>query len=166
MAGQQPLRRLGLDDDLVSRLASEGLHTAGDMFSKTELQLVQSLDASREKIVELLDYVSRRIVPEQAKTAGDILRERREAGASFFVATGIRPLDDALQVRRLDQHHRVPLCVALPVSSCQQTLLILGLDCCSLSPGGYVLYQDALRLLFGVLGDRVPPPYPSRDVLL
>ncbi|CAM9740363.1 unnamed protein product [Ectocarpus sp. 12 AP-2014] len=97
MAGQQPLRRLGLDEDLVSRLASEGLHTAGDMFSKTELQLVQSLDASREKVVELLDHVSRRIVPEQAKTAGDLLRERREAGASFFVATGIQPLDDALQ---------------------------------------------------------------------
>lgn len=97
MAGQQPLRRLGLDNELVARLASEGLHTAGDIFSKTELQLVQSLDIGRSQVVAVLDHVARKIVPEQ-KTAGDLLRERRESGVSLFVATGLPTIDGALQV--------------------------------------------------------------------
>ncbi|CAM9625358.1 unnamed protein product [Scytosiphon promiscuus] len=96
MAGQQPLRRLGLDNDLVTRLASEGLHTAGDIFSKTELQLVQSLDMGRSQVVAVLDHVARKIVPEQ-KTAGELLRERRESGVSLFIATGLPTMDGALQ---------------------------------------------------------------------
>ncbi|CAM9349639.1 unnamed protein product [Pylaiella littoralis] len=97
MAGQQPLRRLlGADEHLVNKLASEGLHTVGDMFSKTELQLVQILDIDRSKVIKVLDYVASRIVPE-LKTAGSLLRERREAGSSFFVATGLPAIDNALQ---------------------------------------------------------------------
>ncbi|CAM9808352.1 unnamed protein product [Hapterophycus canaliculatus] len=96
MAGHQPLRRLGLDNELVTRLASEGLLTAGDMFSKTELQLVQSLDMSRSRVVAVLDHVARKIVPE-LKTAGELLRERREGGVSLFVATGLPTIDGALQ---------------------------------------------------------------------
>lgn len=103
MAGQQPLRRLGLDNELVARLASEGLHTAGDIFSKTELQLVQSLDIGRSQVVAVMDHVARKIVPEQ-KTAAELLRERRESGVSLFVATGLPTIDGALQVvqQRLD----------------------------------------------------------------
>lgn len=98
MAGQQPLRRLlGADEHVVNKLASEGLHTVGDMFSKTELQLVQILDIDRSKVIKVLDYVASRIVPE-LKTAGSLLRERREAGSSFFVATGLPAIDNALQV--------------------------------------------------------------------
>lgn len=98
MASQQPLRRLlGVDENLVSKLASEGLHTVGDIFSKTELQLVQSLDIDRSKVIKVLDYVASRIVPE-LKTAASLLRERREAGASFFVSTGLPAIDNALQV--------------------------------------------------------------------
>lgn len=93
----QPLRRAGLHENLVSKLAAEGLHTVGDVFSKTELQLVQSLDIDRSKVVELLDLVACRVAPEQ-KTAASLLRERREAGSSFFVRTGLPAVDDALQV--------------------------------------------------------------------
>lgn len=97
----QPLRRIpSLHESLVHRLASEGLHTVGDIFSKTELQLVQSLDIDRSKVVELLDLVAFRVAPEQ-KTAASLLRERREAGGSFFVRTGLPAIDDALQVLQL-----------------------------------------------------------------
>lgn len=96
----QPLRRVpGLHENLVHKLASEGVHTVGDIFSKTELQLVQSLDIDRSKVVELLDLVAFRVAPEQ-KTAASLLRERREAGGSFFVRTGLPAIDDALQVRQ------------------------------------------------------------------
>eukprot|EP00752_Nemacystus_decipiens_P003322 g3073.t2 len=77
-------------------MSSQGLHTVGDIFSKTELQLVQNLDINRSKVVELLDLVAFRIAPEQ-KTAASLLRERREAGGSFFVRTGLPAIDDALQ---------------------------------------------------------------------
>lgn len=94
----QPLRRVpGLHANLVHKLAVDGLHTVGDIFSKTELQLVQSLDIDRSKVVELLDLVAFRVAPEQ-KTAASLLRKRREAGASFFVKTGLPSIDDALQV--------------------------------------------------------------------
>lgn len=98
MASQQPLRRLGLTDDMVGRMASEGLFTVGDLFSKTELQLVQALNVNKERVVDLLSFVARRIAPE-TRTAGDLLRERRETGGSFFVATGLPTLDSSLQVR-------------------------------------------------------------------
>lgn len=101
MASQQPLRRLlGADEHLVGKLASEGLHTVGDIFSKTELQLVQSLDIDRAKVIKVLDFVAGRIVPE-LKTAGSLLRERREAGSSFFVSTGLPAIDNALQVIKI-----------------------------------------------------------------
>ncbi|CAM9242152.1 unnamed protein product [Ascophyllum nodosum] len=96
MAGQQPLRRLGLDTELVRRMTSTGLHTVGDLLSQTELQLVQGLDLNRCEVVSLLLLISGRIAPD-TKTAGDLLRERREAGGSFFVATGLPTIDNSLQ---------------------------------------------------------------------
>lgn len=94
----QPLRRVpGLHENLVHKMTAEGLHTVGDIFSKTELQLVQSLDIDRSKVVELLDLVADRVAPER-KTAASLFRERREAGSSFFVRTGLPAIDDALQV--------------------------------------------------------------------
>lgn len=97
MSNHQPLRRLGLDEGLVGRMASEGLYTVGDLFSKTEMQLVEALNAGRPEVVKLLNFVASRIVP-STKTAGDLLRERRETGACFFVSTGLPTLDAALQV--------------------------------------------------------------------
>lgn len=97
MASQQPLRRLGLDESIVGRMASEGLRTVGDLFSKTELQLVQALNVNRCTVVELLTFVAARIAPD-TKTAADLLRERRETGGSFFVASGLPTIDNSLQV--------------------------------------------------------------------
>eukprot|EP00904_Undaria_pinnatifida_P011168 jgi/Undpi1/7181/HiC_scaffold_22.g09655.m1 len=96
MASQQPLRRVGLDERIVSRMTSEGLHTVGDLFSKTELQLVQVLNLNQFEVVNLLCSVANRMAPE-TKTAGDLLRERRETGGSFFVATGLPTIDNSLQ---------------------------------------------------------------------
>lgn len=79
-------------------MASEGLHTVGDLFSKTELQLVHAINVNRQEVVDLLSFVASRIVPD-TKTAGDLLRERRETGGSFFVATGLPTIDSSLQVR-------------------------------------------------------------------
>lgn len=98
MASQQPLRRVGLDERIVSRMTSEGLHTVGDLFSKTELQLVQVLNLNQFEVVNLLCSVANRMAPE-TKTAGDLLRERRETGGSFFVATGLPTIDNSLQVQ-------------------------------------------------------------------
>lgn len=97
MASQQPLRRLGLDEGVVARMATEGLHTVGDLFSKTELQLVQALNLNRPEVVDLLISVSRKIAPD-TNTAADLLRERRETGGSFFVATGLPTIDSSMQV--------------------------------------------------------------------
>ena len=79
-------------------MTSTGLHTVGDLLSRTELQLVQGLDLNRREVVSLLLLISGRIAPD-TKTAGDLLRERREAGGSFFVATGLPTIDNSLQVR-------------------------------------------------------------------
>lgn len=121
MASQQPLRRLGLDERIVSRMSSEGLHTVGDLFSKTELQLVQALNLNQFEIVNLLCAVAKRIAPE-TKTAGDLLRERRETGGSFFVATGLPTLDNSLQVQLLPQQDRQPGC-SYDMIACRSTLL-------------------------------------------
>jgi len=92
----QPLRRAGLGDSLVAKMASNGLHTVGDVFSKTELQLVEILDVDRSAVRRVLDQLAHRISPEH-QTAASLLRERREAGASFFVRTGLPAIDDAMQ---------------------------------------------------------------------
>ncbi|CAM9906105.1 unnamed protein product, partial [Sphacelaria rigidula] len=95
MASQYPLRRLGLDNAVVSRMAAEGMQTVGDLFSKTELQLVQALNLNKPKVMELLHTVADKIVPSTAR-ASDLLRERRENGGSFFVCTGLPTLDNSL----------------------------------------------------------------------
>lgn len=97
MAVQHPLRRLGLDETVMSRMAEDGMHTVGDLFSRTELQLVQSLNLDRLKVVDLLRDVAAKVVPD-TKTAGDLLRERREHDGSFSLATGLPTLDKSLQV--------------------------------------------------------------------
>ncbi len=94
----QPLRRAGLEDSLVAKMGSNGLHTVGDVFSKTELQLVEILDVDRSAVKRVLDHLAHRISPEH-QTAASLLRERREAGASFFVRTGLPAIDDAMQVK-------------------------------------------------------------------
>lgn len=98
MASQQPLRRLGLNEGIVSRMAAGGIKTVGDLFAKTELQLVQALNLNRPEVLELLCFVAQKIAP-STKTAGDLLRERRENGGSFFVCTGLPTIDNSLQVR-------------------------------------------------------------------
>lgn len=97
MASQQPLRRVGLDEEIVRLMASDGLVTVGDLFSRTELQLVQSLNRARPEVDRILGKVAARVAPD-TKTAADLLRERREAGSNFFVATGMATIDDSLQV--------------------------------------------------------------------
>lgn len=84
----------------MSRMAAEGMRTVGDLFSKTELQLVQALNLNRPDVVELLSFIAKKIAPD-TKTAGDLLRERRENGRSFFVATGLPTIDNSLQVRAM-----------------------------------------------------------------
>lgn len=97
MAAHHPLRRLDLDAELVHQMALNGLHTVGDLFSRTELQLVQCLNLNRFEVVKLLQSISAKVAPD-TKTVGDLLRERRELGRSFFVATGLPTIDKSLQV--------------------------------------------------------------------
>lgn len=97
MAAHQPLRRLDLDAELVHQMALNGLHTVGDLFSRTELQLVQGLNLDRFEVVRLLLSISAKVAPD-TKTVNDLLRERRELGGSFFVATGLPTIDKSLQV--------------------------------------------------------------------
>ncbi|CAM9140036.1 unnamed protein product [Choristocarpus tenellus] len=91
----RPLRRLGLEDDMVCRLIAGGLHTCNDLFSKTELQLVGLLNLNRADVASLLSFVASKVAPE-TRVASDLLRERREGG-SFFLATGLTTIDEALQ---------------------------------------------------------------------
>lgn len=79
-------------------MAAEGMKTVGDLFSKTELQLVQALNLNKPEVLELLRFVAQKIAPPM-KTASDLLRERRENGGSFFVCTGLPTIDNSLQVQ-------------------------------------------------------------------
>lgn len=109
----QPLRRAGLEDSLVAKMGSSGLHTVGDVFSKTELQLVEILDVDRSAVKRVLDQLATRISPEH-QTAASLLRERREAGASFFVRTGLAAIDDAMQVNYCCTKHSPCECSSIP----------------------------------------------------
>lgn len=81
----------------MRRMADQGLQTVGDLFSKSELQLVQALNLDGPEVADLLSDIAAKVVPD-TKTAKDLLRERREKCGGFFVATGLLTLDKSLQV--------------------------------------------------------------------
>ncbi|CAM9591377.1 unnamed protein product, partial [Discosporangium mesarthrocarpum] len=175
----RPLRRLGLDEDMVSRMAAAGLHTCNDLFSKTELQLVATLNLNREDVVQLLCYVATTLAP-KTRVASDLLRERREGG-SCFLATGLPTIDEALQASR--EHHDMgggfptgmitELVGPAGVGKTQTCLMMAAQACLPHNLGGLgtntgVVYLDTERKfspdrLMEIATSRTPEYYASND---
>ncbi|CAM9998836.1 unnamed protein product, partial [Phaeothamnion confervicola] len=91
---RRSVRRLGLPEEIVESLCSNGLTSATDIFAKTEIQLAHTLDVDAATLTALLAVASARLAP-PAKTGADLLRER--AGTASSVATRLPTIDAALR---------------------------------------------------------------------
>ncbi|KAK3260783.1 DNA repair protein RAD51 [Cymbomonas tetramitiformis] len=88
------LIRMDLDTEVLHKLAMRNIHTAKDLLSRTELELVECADLSFECIRALLRQVSVRICPSSADLL-QVMQRRRQL--TTFLPTHLAALDDVLR---------------------------------------------------------------------
>ena len=90
---KKPLTRLGLDDDVVKRLASHGVHNVQDIFDWNELHLMLAADLDLRGVRRLLAHVAEQSAPRLRSARA--LHEQRRTRQSFL-PTRLPSVDRAL----------------------------------------------------------------------
>mmetsp|Transcript_13067 Transcript_13067/g.15767 ORF Transcript_13067/g.15767 Transcript_13067/m.15767 type:complete len:505 (+) Transcript_13067:671-2185(+) len=88
------LSRMGLDADVVQRLAMRNIHTPKDLLAKTELDLMETVDIPLREIQELVRMVSQSICPTPT-TLLHLFQRRQEEKTHLF--TNLPALDQNLR---------------------------------------------------------------------
>eukprot|EP00823_Brevimastigomonas_motovehiculus_P001547 TRINITY_DN12093_c0_g1_i1.p1 TRINITY_DN12093_c0_g1~~TRINITY_DN12093_c0_g1_i1.p1 ORF type:complete len:319 (+),score=25.78 TRINITY_DN12093_c0_g1_i1:71-1027(+) len=83
----RPISRLKIDSTLQAKLKKANIQTAGELYVKSDLELVNLLDITQSEVSQLLLLVSQHVAP-KPKTALQLLKDT----GSFFLTLGPVPL--------------------------------------------------------------------------
>ena len=93
--GSKKVKRLGLTEQISDRLIRQNICTCKDVLSKTELELLKLLGASKYTVEDVIRRASQACTPRPV-TAGDIWRSAQAGRHVGYLSTSLPRLDEVL----------------------------------------------------------------------